>query len=40
MHRLQKVMAPLMGKITQSLGFGAFGGMDMGMGHGQGPTME
>lgn len=48
MYRLQEVMAPLMTKLTQGLGFGqmggyggmgGMGGMDMGMG-GQGPTME
>lgn len=45
MYRLQEVMAPLMSKLTQGLGFGGYGGMgvmggmDMGMG-GQMPTME
>ena len=49
MYKLQEVMAPIMRKLTQGLGFGGmggYGGMDMGgmdmMGgmSGQGPTME
>lgn len=48
MYKLQEVMAPIMRKLTQGLGFGGmggYGGMDMGMGGmdmmgGQGPTME
>ena len=39
MTKLQRVMAPIMGKLTQGLGFGGMGGMGMDMGMDMGMGM-